>query len=53
MTYFHVNPDCPIVILVIDQVSHSYGPNANAGKVPVFHYISAYTNHVTMTSEWI
>ena len=36
MTYFHVNPDCPIVFLVIDQVSHSYGSNVSAGNVPEF-----------------
>ena len=53
MTDFHVNPEYPIVMSVIGQVSFAYGPNVNVGKVPVFHYINAYTNHVTMTSERI
>ena len=36
MTYFCMKPDCPIVISVIGQVTHSCGPNVSAGKVPVF-----------------
>ena len=30
-----MNPDCPMVFLVIGQVSHAYGPNVSAGKVGV------------------
>ena len=36
MTYFHVNPDCPIIISVIGQVSHLHGRKVSAGNVPVF-----------------
>ena len=47
MTYFRMNPDCPIVI-VSDRPSITFVWTKCCGYCTCVHYISACTNHVTI-----
>ncbi len=52
MTYFRMNPDCPIVWnWYAKYCIHLY--QMIVQESTCVHYTSAYTNHVTMTAERI